>query len=566
MKLFVQIIAALLSILTAVAAGTIQSNTGGKWDSTGTWKGGIIPSDTDIVVILAGHTVTVNVDNPIVEWLTVKTNGVLQFDGVKNRIISSKGDIIVEAGGKITPSGTFNTGDALNNIQLKGNLIVDGAIEYKKLGILSGSRTINYINFQPSAVPGRTTIEGNGTVGAAYLLIGKSAATDTVTVKPGVSVSVQNIDLVKGILDNSLNNITVTIVSRYDNASTLTAKPKYNGAGYASYLGYTNITAGVELPDTVGNIFLQNGTKQVFLSKNVVVLNYLFLNDGKLNTGAYTVKVNGSVSNPGKGYVIGALEKPVSPLDTIRTFEIGTENGYSEISMHFHKLIGSIMPHSIVARTFRQMHPALKDSLSALRRYWTLTAKGGFDFLNYDVTVRYAPSDFVNSHTEKNDENSLLIAKYNPTISVSTPQSWEIPKLDPLSRDTSGAGGTVTAMGLTGFAQTGAVEYTLIKEPSALSVHPQPNTVPAAMQLVQNYPNPFNPSTTLGFTLQISGLVTLKIYDALGREASTLVNENLEAGVYHERIFDASHCSSGIYFARLTGGGITKVMRMMLVK
>jgi hypothetical protein len=70
----------------------------------------------------------------------------------------------------------------------------------------------------------------------------------------------------------------------------------------------------------------------------------------------------------------------------------------------------------------------------------------------------------------------------------------------------------------------------------------------------------------MGFTLQVSGLTSLKIYDALGREISTLVNEYLEAGVYHERTFDASHLASGIYFARLTSGGASQMKKMVLMK
>jgi hypothetical protein len=50
-------------------------------------------------------------------------------------------------------------------------------------------------------------------------------------------------------------------------------------------------------------------------------------------------------------------------------------------------------------------------------------------------------------------------------------------------------------------------------------------SVPNVFALEQNYPNPFNPSTTVGFTLQTSGLTTLKIYDAVGKEVATLVNE-----------------------------------------
>ncbi len=84
--------------------------------------------------------------------------------------------------------------------------------------------------------------------------------------------------------------------------------------------------------------------------------------------------------------------------------------------------------------------------------------------------------------------------------------------------------------------------------------------------LDQNYPNPFNPSTTLGFTIQASGYTTLKVYDAVGREVATLANEEIEAGVYHQRIFDASGLASGMYFARLVSGGKTQLKSMVLIK
>ncbi len=99
-----------------------------------------------------------------------------------------------------------------------------------------------------------------------------------------------------------------------------------------------------------------------------------------------------------------------------------------------------------------------------------------------------------------------------------------------------------------------------------ISSVPRRTPVPNAFLLMQNYPNPFNPSTTIGFRLQASGFTTLKIYDAVGREAAVLVNEDLEAGVYHQKTFDASTLSSGIYFARLVSGGKSRLIKLMLLK
>ncbi|MFA6469081.1 MAG: GLUG motif-containing protein [Bacteroidota bacterium] len=92
------------------------------------------------------------------------------------------------------------------------------------------------------------------------------------------------------------------------------------------------------------------------------------------------------------------------------------------------------------------------------------------------------------------------------------------------------------------------------------------NSTPKEFALEQNYPNPFNPATTIGFTLQVSGLTTLKVYDAIGREVATLANEMLEAGVYHQRKFDASNLSSGIYFAKLQNDSKIQLLKMMLIK
>jgi hypothetical protein len=89
---------------------------------------------------------------------------------------------------------------------------------------------------------------------------------------------------------------------------------------------------------------------------------------------------------------------------------------------------------------------------------------------------------------------------------------------------------------------------------------------PKAFTLKQNYPNPFNPMTTIDFALQVSGLTTLKIYDAIGREVATLVNEHLEAGVLHQKQLDASALASGIYFAKLHCGEQIQLKKMMLVR
>ncbi len=88
---------------------------------------------------------------------------------------------------------------------------------------------------------------------------------------------------------------------------------------------------------------------------------------------------------------------------------------------------------------------------------------------------------------------------------------------------------------------------------------------PDNYKVFQNFPNPFNPVTTIRWNLPKPGLVTLKIYDILGREITTLVNKELNAGK-HETIFDATLYSSGVYFYQIKAGEFIFTRKMLLLK
>jgi hypothetical protein len=89
--------------------------------------------------------------------------------------------------------------------------------------------------------------------------------------------------------------------------------------------------------------------------------------------------------------------------------------------------------------------------------------------------------------------------------------------------------------------------------------------VPTSFALGQNYPNPFNPSSVIGYSLPVNGLVTLKVYDVIGREVSTLVNETKDAGSY-KVTFNASKLASGVYFYRMQAGNYISMKKLLLLK
>ena len=88
---------------------------------------------------------------------------------------------------------------------------------------------------------------------------------------------------------------------------------------------------------------------------------------------------------------------------------------------------------------------------------------------------------------------------------------------------------------------------------------------PLSFKLEQNYPNPFNPVTKISYALPKSGLVTLRVYDILGKEVATLVNEVKSAGSYSVD-FNASNFTSGVYFYKIETNGFSDIKKMMLIK
>ena len=89
--------------------------------------------------------------------------------------------------------------------------------------------------------------------------------------------------------------------------------------------------------------------------------------------------------------------------------------------------------------------------------------------------------------------------------------------------------------------------------------------IPSQYELKQNTPNPFNPTTIISYSLPKDGFVTLNVYDIIGREVASLVNEYQKAGIYSVT-FDGSKFSSGVYICKITSSKYTASIKMLLVK
>ena len=101
---------------------------------------------------------------------------------------------------------------------------------------------------------------------------------------------------------------------------------------------------------------------------------------------------------------------------------------------------------------------------------------------------------------------------------------------------------------------------------SPTEVDNNPSEAPQTFHLYQNYPNPFNPTTMINYELSANTLVTLKVYNVLGKDVAILVNAEMEAEGTHRVQFNASGLTSGIYFYRLEAGTNTQVKQLAFIK
>jgi M6 family metalloprotease-like protein len=155
------------------------------------------------------------------------------------------------------------------------------------------------------------------------------------------------------------------------------------------------------------------------------------------------------------------------------------------------------------------------------------------------------------------------------------------------TREVNGASGFMSQNSLTqffGFGNTTLIDSLIIRFPSGkiyigeniatnqnllidetMTSVEDSETSPTEFQLSQNYPNPFNPSTIITFQLPFDNFVTLKVYNVLGQEVSTLVNEFKRMGS-HEVAWNATGLASGMYFYKFTVSGYTSVKKMLLIQ
>jgi len=223
-----------------------------------------------------------------------------------------------------------------------------------------------------------------------------------------------------------------------------------------------------------------------------------------------------SLLNPGNGYAVGQLGLIYSYVDT------------------------SIVPVELIS-----FNATVEDN-NVILSWVTVTELNnyGFEIIRFDNNGKNEREaiGFVAGHgtTTEQQQYSFVDEIFNPGI-----YQYRLKQID----------------------YNGTFEYSKIIEVEIAA--------PTKFSLEQNYPNPFNPSTTINYSIGEKGLVTLKVYDILGKEVATLINENQEAGNYSIQFSakggsasggNAYNLPSGIYFYKITSGNYAATKKLILLK
>lgn len=211
---------------------------------------------------------------------------------------------------------------------------------------------------------------------------------------------------------------------------TLTGTKTFSTNNNFTYMGSSNQTEGLILPDTVGSITLSKSEGVVSFQKNLTIVNTLSFvsdNQGKIAMGDYRLLISNSgtaaINRVGKGYIIGKLLRNIAAGNHTYSFPVGTDLGYTPVSITLTSASGNgnILAQSITGRHAQVNNYGLHPT-DYLNRWWQLT-NSSLTFVSANISFNYLESDLVNAATA----NSLKLARHNGS-------AWSYPSVSTASQ------------------------------------------------------------------------------------------------------------------------------------
>ncbi len=550
------------AIATAASATTKFSTGNGMWNNSASWSPAGVPSANDTVNIMANHTITIDIISPNAKKLII--DGTLQFDTTAgNKSLTVDGSITINSGGKLFSAGYASSRILNHSLFFSGDLIVDGELTNRTTNIIISP----FVQGAGNSIIGGT---GNFPSNIPNFIINKSTNNDTLTLQ--VSITTTNFSMVKGVLKNNLtNNIKIISSASYYFGAKVLVKPNYVGTKNINYFssgtGISKWTTSNEMND--GEII--NDMNLVNIGTDTLVLGYqiytktLELNNAKIITNTSNLFITDTTENAisyVNGYVIGNLARKVGILPNVDYFfPVGINN---------QKLLQiTFLNYRLLTSTYVYTRPFIGTLSDTVGVRNLIDGSNGYKLTSMVSNTRWeiysdvalGGAAFTISATDPNisgiNNANLRLVTRTPSI-----MNWSF-----IGNHLDGTGTTVrrTDIGSDYLNPNQHLVFGIAKGDNPLSVKPINATVPKEYGVSQNYPNPFNPSTTINYQIPENNFVTLRVYDILGKEIATLVNEEISAG-YYQTTFDASRLAGGMYFYKLTAGKFSEVKKMMVVK
>ena len=325
---------------------------------------------------------------------------------------------------------------------------------------------------------------------------------------------------------------SITLSGNWGNSGTFAAGTStviFNGASGNQTITNTN-------GETFSNLTANKAAGNVQLSNNITVNGTLTLTSGDVDLNGKTITLGSSatLSETAGNTVKGTT----GSITTTRSINAPSSNNIGGMGAELTS--SSDLGSTIITRG----HTAQTGSgNTGITRYFDITPTNNSS-LNATLVFRYDDSE-LNSLTE----SELILFK-----SIDGGINWT-----QVGGTVNTTNNTVTLAGLDGFSR-----WTLGASSLPLPVEDEIE-IPTEFALYQNYPNPFNPNTKIRYQLPKESKVIIKLYDILGSEVITLLNEKKEPGVY-EVDFNAQHLPSGTYIYRIFADGFVATKKMIFLK
>ncbi len=432
-----------------------------------------------------------------------------------------------------------------------------------KTPVYQGTKMLNYANYgNIKKFSTGNEIPVDGVVDNLSINIG---TTDTLQLNTNLTINA-SLNNYRGLLD--FNGHTITMGNNttvYRTNGFYSASPNYGVNNVTiQYGGTTPITAGPELLSSIYKISLTS-TNNLTIPISVTTKT-LSLGSGKITTNNNILYVSDTTANAitrVNGYVIGNLARKIGQSANIDyIFPIGTITAYRPLQITFTNIpaesdylnanFNTTQPDT--ANLYTLNDAGIQLTSIAKEGYWEVSSDAHYGS-NY--TLNLTGTGF----TGINDFSTLRIIRKN-----SNQTSWQLEGTHVTGTGTN----AIPVAKRSGMIGTDfgdfSIQYTIAGDMNnPLPVLGNTSSIPKDYGISQNYPNPFNPSTIINYQIPTNNFVTLKVYDILGKEVTTLVNGEVKAGTYQVN-FDASSLSGGIYFYKLTAGNYSKIKKMMLLK